>query len=480
MNIQWTLVAAVCKGGGIGYQGKLPWERNNDDMKWFRDLTQTTKDPNKINVVVMGRKTFDSIGRKCLPGRWNVVLSRSMPISNRPPESQSDRLSVYNDFWAAMGVVQTQRKMIENIFIIGGAEIYNMTINLPQTHRLFITHFKKKYQADVFFPMMKQSRFKISRMVKETEDFQILEYQGLLNEIDGGSGFRPIGEYYYLDSIRAILRGGNERIDRTGVGTISLFAQRMSMDLSGGQIPLLTTKRTFWKGIVEELLWFMRGDTNVKHLQEKGVHIWDGNSNREFLDGRGLKRYAEGDIGPTYGFNFRHFGAEYQTCETDYSGKGIDQVREVLRLIREEPTSRRIIITLWNPLVQHQMALPPCLYNYQFYVHNGKLSCATYQRSGDMGLGVPFNLASASLLTHMLAKLSGLEAYELIHHVGDAHIYKNHVEALKEQCQRTPRPFPLLEINPNKTFTQIEDFEASDFKIIGYDPYPLIKMDMAV
>merc|ERR1711988_1364056 len=212
-------------------------------------------------------------------------------------------------------------------------------------------------------------------------------------------------------------------------------------------------------GVVEELLWFMRGDTNGKHFSDKGVKIWDANGSRDFLDKRGLGHREEGDLGPVYGFQWRHFGAKYEDMHTDYTGQGVDQLAECIRKIKEDPADRRIIMSAWNPADLHEMALPPCHMFCQFYVANGELSCLMYQRSCDMGLGVPFNIASYSLLTCMVAQVCGLKPGEFVHTLGNAHVYQNHVEPLKTQLERTPRPFPILKMNPE--VKDIDGFQAS-------------------
>nr|XP_021135825.1 thymidylate synthase [Columba livia] len=244
------------------------------------------------------------------------------------------------------------------------------------------------------------------------------------------------------------------------------------------QFPLLTTKRVFWKGVLEELLWFIKGSTNAKELSAKGVKIWDANGSREFLDKQGFSSREEGDLGPVYGFQWRHFGAEYKDMHTDYSNQGVDQLQKVIETIKTNPDDRRIIMCAWNPKDISLMALPPCHALCQFYVVNGELSCQLYQRSGDMGLGVPFNIASYSLLTYMIAHVTGLKPGEFIHTLGDAHVYLNHVEPLKVQLQREPRPFPKLRIL--RKVEDISDFKAEDFQIEDYNPHPPIKMEMAV
>lgn len=287
-------------------------------------------------------------------------------------------------------------------------------------------------------------------------------------------------EQQYLDLLTHIIANGERRIDRTQVGTLSVFGAQMRFNMRGDTFPLLTTKRVFFRAVAEELLWFVAGKTDAKLLQAKNVHIWDGNSTREFLDKLGHTERAVGDLGPVYGFQWRHFGAEYRTCDDDYSGQGIDQLRQVIETIKNNPSDRRIIMSAWNPLDIPKMALPPCHCLAQFFVSQdrGELSCQLYQRSADMGLGVPFNIASYALLTHMIAHVTDLKPGDFVHTMGDTHVYLNHVDPLKEQLQRTPRPFPKLVIK--RQVQDIEDFRFEDFEIVDYNPYPKIQMDMAV
>lgn len=285
-------------------------------------------------------------------------------------------------------------------------------------------------------------------------------------------------EHQYLDLIRTILQTGNKKGDRTGTGTFSLFGAQMRFSLRDDIFPLLTTKRVFWRGVAEELLWFIRGSTSAKELQERDIHIWDGNSSREFLDKMGFTDREEGDLGPVYGFQWRHFGAPYSNMKADYTGQGVDQLQNVIDTIRNNPNDRRIIMCAWNVADIDRMALPPCHCLCQFYVANGELSCQLYQRSADMGLGVPFNIASYALLTYMIAHITDLKPGDFVHTLGDAHVYSNHCAALEEQIKREPRPFPKLKIK--RKITSIDDFKMEDFELEEYKPHPKIKMDMAV
>ena len=261
----------------------------------------------------------------------------------------------------------------------------------------------------------------------------------------------------YLKLLSDILENGADKSDRTGTGTRSLFGYQMRFDLSKG-FPLVTTKKLHLKSIIYELLWFIRGETNVRWLQERGVKIWD-----EWAD-------ENGDLGPVYGSQWRSWPAP--------DGRHIDQLAAGVESIRNKPDSRRHIVSAWNPAEVDEMALPPCHCLFQFYVANGKLSCQLYQRSADTFLGVPFNIASYALLTHMMAQVTGLEVGDFVHSFGDVHLYNNHFEQARLQLTREPRPLPKLVINPERK--RLEDFVFEDFSFEGYDPHPHIKADVSV
>ncbi|KAK5099783.1 Thymidylate synthase [Lithohypha guttulata] len=333
-------------------------------------------------------------------------------------------------------------------------------------------------------------------------------------------------EHQYLNLIRTILAQGEHRPDRTGTGTLSVFCPptiRFSLSKvdptspSGYShvLPLLTTKRVFTKAVIAELLWFIKGSTNSKELSNQGVHIWDGNGSREFLDKLGPPQSLreEGDLGPVYGFQWRYFGAEYKDCHTNYEGQGVDQLREVIQKLKNKPYDRRIILSAWNVGDLGSMALPPCHLLAQFYVSfpdapkgeeafrrwqaeqqngashgsaslspsRGRLSCTLYQRSADTGLGVPFNIASYALLTHMLAYACDLvpETFNMV--LGDAHVYMDHIDALKEQIRREPRPFPGLRIKrDDRGHGNVDGWSLQDFEILNYKPHAGVKMKMSV
>ena len=261
----------------------------------------------------------------------------------------------------------------------------------------------------------------------------------------------------YLDLLGRIMDEGTVKRDRTGVGTKSIFGHQMRFDLGEG-FPLLTTKKVHLKSVIHELLWFIAGDTNIKYLQENGVTIWD-----EWAD-------ADGELGPVYGHQWRSWPAP--------DGRSIDQLVQVVEMIRRNPDSRRLLVTAWNPGEVERMALPPCHCLFQFYVADGKLSCQLYQRSADTFLGVPFNIASYALLTLMIAQVTGLRPGEFIHTTGDTHIYLNHFDQVREQLSREPRPLPVMRLNPQ--VTDLFAFRYGDFALEGYDPWPAIKAPVAV
>jgi thymidylate synthase len=261
----------------------------------------------------------------------------------------------------------------------------------------------------------------------------------------------------YLDLLKRVLEHGVPKSDRTGTGTFSVFGHQMRFDLAHG-FPLLTTKKLHLKSVIHELLWFLSGDTNVRYLNQNGVRIWD-----DWADGGG-------DLGPIYGRQWRSWAAP--------DGRVIDQISDVIAAIRANPDSRRLIVSAWNPADIDRMALPPCHCLFQFYVAGGRLSCQLYQRSGDVFLGVPFNIASYALLTMMMAQVAELEPGEFIHTFGDAHLYSNHVEQAREQLRRQPRALPTMRIN--REVHSIFDFVYEDFELTGYEPHPHIKAEVAV
>lgn len=513
---------------GIGYQGKLPWHIPGE-MKYFKELTLKTKASNSRNAVVMGRKTWESIPKKFRPlnGRVNIIVSSRAPEEVIEPKDENT--FVVKSLEESFRVVDSLDTCTEKFFLIGGSSLFHQALLKDVVDELYITEVKGEYKVDVFFPLInlengRNSSFKevtndfenvpdvpncaFKKYVREEEEKKPLKIseekeniEGSLNSssesvdkvakkvVDSATELDNIRkeikqnsskheEYQYLDLVGEAIAVGNVKMDRTQVGTHSLFGRTMRFSLENDVFPLLTTKSTFFRGVAEELLFFISGKTDNRILQEKRIHIWDLNCTREFLDKRGLKDREVNDLGPVYGFQWRHFGADYKTFKDDYSGKGVDQLKTLIERIKTNPNCRRLILSAWNVKDLPQMVLPPCHMFAQFYVHDGKLSCQMYQRSADLGLGVPFNIASYALLTRMIAQCCGLKAHEFVHVMGDCHVYKNHVTQLKQQLKRKPREFPKLKLNKDKT--DIDSFVFEDFELVGYKPHKKIKMQMAV
>jgi dihydrofolate reductase/thymidylate synthase len=460
----------------------------------------------------MGRKTWESIPSKFRPlsERINVVLSRNSNIREElglPPSVMvaSSLDSALQQLSSAEIGLQLG---VDKVFVIGGEDVYREAVQSQYCESVHLTSVEADIkELDTYFPALSACRWRlVSRsapMVENGLQFRFTCYDRVPDDLVlegdamavGGSSSSSSSssppapptsspdcgnpeEMQYLGLVREIIDHGVLRGDRTGTGTLSKFGVQMRFSLRQGVFPLLTTKKVFWRGVAEELLWFVKGCTNAKELSDKGIHIWDGNGSREFLDKNGLGHREEGDLGPVYGFQWRHFGAEYKNMHTDYSGQGVDQLKQCVERIKSTPEDRRIVLTAWNPADLSKMALPPCHMFCQFYVSNGELSCQMYQRSADMGLGVPFNIASYALLTVMMAQVCGLRAGDFVHSIGDAHVYVNHVDALREQLKRSPRPFPRLLINP--AVKDIDGFKYDDFTVEGYQPDAAVKMQMAV
>jgi thymidylate synthase len=285
-------------------------------------------------------------------------------------------------------------------------------------------------------------------------------------------------EYQYLNLLKDIIDHGSHEQGRNGA-VLTAVGSAMHFSLEDGKIPILTTKKTAWKTCLKELLWFIKGDTSNKRLKDVGVHIWDANTTREFLDSRGLQHYDEDTVGSLYGFQWRHWNAPYEGCDADYTNKGIDQLQNVINILKDpvQRSSRRMVVSAWNVEQLDGGCLPPCHVLFQFNVVDGnKLSCCLFQRSKDSACGAPFNYASYSFLVHLLAKHCDLIPHEFIHYGGNCHIYSEHIDAMKEQITRTPLPFPTLEIVNKRD--NINDYVVEDFKVHDYQHLAPIKLRM--
>ncbi|CAJ1016960.1 dihydrofolate reductase-thymidylate synthase [Leishmania guyanensis] len=495
----FSIIVAVDEQHGIGDGKTIPWQVP-EDMAFFKDQTtllRNKKPPTekKRNAVVMGRQTWESVPLKYRPlkGRLNVVLSSKATVDELlAPLPEGKRAAAAQDLVVVNGGLAEALHLlarpphcssIETAYCVGGAQVYSDAMTAPCVEKLQEVYLTRIYatapECTRFYPFPPTNAAAAAWDLAWTQGRQRSETGGVEYEI---RKYVPHNheERQYLELIDRIMKTGIVKEDRTGVGILSLFGAQMRFSLRDNRLPLLTTKRVFWRGVCEELLWFLRGETNAQLLADKDIHIWDGNGSREFLDSRGLTANKEMDLGPVYGFQWRHFGAQYKGFEANYDGEGVDQIKSIVETIKVNPNDRRLLLTAWNPCALHEMALPPCHLLAQFYVNTDakELSCMLYQRSCDMGLGVPFNIASYALLTILMAKATGLRPGELVHTLGDAHVYRNHIDALKVQLERTPNAFPTLVFKREREF--LEDYELSDMEVIDYAPYPPIKMEMAV
>lgn len=477
-NYSYNLIVAYTFGKqGIGYQNKLPWSIP-EDMTFFKNITT-----NGNNAVIMGRKTWDSLPNKFkpLPNRYNIILTNSeiqehynnydnVIFVNLEKFNQLD-LSVYN-----------------NLYVIGGSEIYSLALQTNKVIKLYVTEvYNYKGECDKYFP-----KFEYQSIVNVTPFKQCPKSQLWYRHIVYNVNWYYLGgdkllwhnreEDQYLHVMRHILENGTSVDDRTGVGTLSSFGHTLKYNLRD-TFPISTTKKIFFRAIFEELMLYISGKTDNKILQEKGIHVWDGNTSRDFLDKRGLNHYPEGDMGETYGFNMRHYGGIYLGCDKEYPADyGYDQLANVIHLIKNDPTSRRIIIDLWNPETVDKAALPSCLCKYQFNVNVTKkeLNLAIYLRSSDYFLANNWNTCTGALIVHLLCNLEGIDltAGDLTVFIGDAHLYKTHIEQVKENLERKSFPFPKLIIKNKKN--KVEDFTFDDIELLGYKSHPNIKASMAV
>jgi thymidylate synthase len=463
---RYTLIAAVdLKTKGIGIENGLPW-KIPEDLDFFKEVTLN-------NTVIMGRKTWESLPfslpNKFLKKRLNIVITRN-------PEKYSEYIN--NNLIFVESLEKALTKTQNEIYIIGGEEIYREAIKKRNCERLILTQVgtMTDIKYDTFFPDYEKD-YKLIKDEKPHAGKNLL-------------WFRTYWEYKSVNSMEEKYLEGMENIisknlgeNRTGIDTWSQFGLNFHFDLRNNILPLQTTKKMWLKGIFEEFKWIISGRTNALKLADKGVKIWLDNTSRQFLDSRGLQNYEVGDIGPTYGFNMRHYGAEYKGMNHDYTGEGVDQFENAVYMLKTNPTSRRIIIDLWNPSVIHQTALPPCMFCYTFHYDKIKneLNLHVNQRSSDFFLARNWNDVFASLLLICVSKLVGMNPGDLFVSITNSHIYETHLPQVLTQLERKAKPFPKLYIK--KEFSDILDIfelEYKDLKLENYDPYPAIKADMIV
>ena len=472
-----VIVAYDKRNGGIGKDNELVWKLSQD-LKNFKSIT-------KDGIVVMGRKTWESLPNnyRPLPERINIVLTKNVEAFKK--QYQNDNLLVYDSITSLINDYLC-RELDKKIFIIGGGKIYTEILEnyheyVEKIYTTEVYNIPKTQEYDSYIPVkIIKTHFKISSVgefIKGTGDTYWYRFVNYTRD----GGWENSEELAYLDVLQKLYNLPNFRSNRTAVTTKSLFGFMWKYDLRE-TFPLLTTRRQYTRGIFEELMFYLSGKTDNTILTDKNIHIWDGNTSREFLDNRGLQHYPEGDMGETYGFNIRHFGGEYKDCKQDYTEVGYDQLENLVNLLKNDPTSRRMIITLWNPATVCKAALPSCLYLYQFYVNLEKreLNVMINLRSSDYYLANNWNVCTGAFFVHMLCNLEDIDYTpgELTIVTGDTHIYENHSHAIKECLERTPRPFPKLVVKNKKA--KITDFTFDDMKIIGYHPYPNISVDMVV
>jgi len=488
MDIKLNLIYSESNDGIIGVNNDL-YCKIKSDLKMFQMIT-SLKYNNHENAIIMGYNTWKSI-RGPLKNRINIVISRN----HCEEMKEVDGVFCFESLQNMFNFLETID--YGKLFVIGGEKLFDeININhiklvdviyqtriLDEISKLFYSSRSDVSYCNVpLSKMMVDGKLKNIKSLEKREEGQLFDFEKneyftknihYLENVYQKTDNINTQEYQYLNLLEEILKDGVSKESRNSM-VYSSFGSRMKFDLREG-FPLLTTKKMPWKTILRELLWFIRGSTDNKLLQDKNVHIWDGNSSKEFLKSRGLDTYGEGDLGPIYGFQWRHFGAEYIDHKTDYSDQGVDQLQWIIDEIKSDPTSRRLVMSAWNPVDLHKMALPPCHLMVQFNIEGEYIDAQLYQRSGDMFLGVPFNIASYSFLLHIVGQLTGYTPRYLIHIIGDTHIYKNHIEAVHEQLQRVPSQFPQLRIH---SFENIDSLQESDFELDNYKSFPTIKAEM--
>lgn len=494
--------------GIIGVKDDL-YVKINNDLQHFKNIT-TSNDKVKQNVIIMGYNTWVSLPVKPLKKRYNIVLSK-----NHTNEELNGAV-LMNNLDECFNFINTTILDIDKIFIIGGSSIYN---EIFKNYRSYIDTVYQTLVDDNFDGILDEYisqsenswswyntnttvKTKISyckKFIPDLSNFTLIDnknydsvgyiYNQLYdsNKACSHKYHKKIIKYsiniyknnqnnqelQYLNLMNEILSSNNIIKGRNG-NVISQFGKKMEFDLTKS-FPLLTTKRVGWKTVLRELIWFINGSTDNKLLKEKKVNIWNANASKEFLESRGLN-YEEDDLGPVYGFQWRHFGAKYIDCKTDYNNKGKDQLKYIIDEIKNNPSSRRLILNSWNASDIDKMALPPCHVMVQFNIDGKFIDCQLYQRSGDMFLGVPFNISSYAFLLSIIGHITGYFPRKFIHIIGDAHIYEEHIDAVKEQISRDPNEFPKLNIS--NELKDIDNIKEEFFRIENYNPQSRIKAPM--
>ena len=487
----FNLIVCTDNNYGIGKNNDIPWNFTKD-LQYFKKLTISNIsniDNSKCNIVIMGNNTYKSIPLKYRPlkERINIILSLSyIPTNNELLEDMEyikNNPIYFNNINYLLLYLDKIKNYVNDCFIIGGSKIYDIFLKLKLVNTIYLTQINNKsYECDTFFNLeahKKQFEIKSSKNYidfdnKTKNSYILITYiYSYINK----------EENKFIKTVNKILNKGVYNLDRSEVGTLSIFGKSFTYDIRNYRLPLFTHRKVFLRGIIEELLFFISGKTDTKILEEKKVNIWKGHTSREFLDSRGLQHYKEGDMGAGYAFQLRHFGTEYINAETDYTDQGFDQLKDVINQIKNNPTSRRILFSYWNPKDFDKTALLCCHILYQFHVNieTNELSCSFYQRSNDYMLAGVYNICSASILVFMLCKICNLKPGKIIHNIGNIHIYMNQIEAVKEIIQNKPFNFPLLFIEDLKDeIKEIEDFRYEHFKLLFYNSHKTYKIPMSV
>lgn len=485
MKRSFNIISAVLKhNNGIGIQNRLPWKHIKEDISFFYKKTTETnnifknKNPT-INAIIMGRKTWDSLPPKYKPlkNRINIVLTKNKNKDVLTASSLKEALDICY-----------RNSSINDIFVIGGQNVYEEAIKHPECKNIYLTKIIQPslVDCDTFFPEIPPWVVKKENkeVVLEDKTLQFEKWENIAEPLSN--------ENQYIDLVHDIITNGEKVLTRNGM-VRKIFGPQHVFDLENG-FPLLTTKKMFFDGIVKELLFFIRGETNTNILSKYGVNIWKKNTTMDFLKKRGLVNYPEGDMGPMYGFNWRHFGAEYIDCNSNYKNKGYDQLYNLIESLTTKVHDRRHLLTTYDPSGVSKSVLAPCHgIVTQFYIslkdNNYSINCKMYQRSVDVALGYPFNIASYALLVHLLCHITGYLPGKLIMTLGDTHLYESHIDQVLKQLNRIPLKQPTISIKDNKNdniifkntkskLEYLENLNSNDISLHNYHSWPKIKMDM--
>jgi thymidylate synthase len=458
----FNIILASDENNGIGKNNSIPWNVPMD-MELFKNLTSSLCGINK--VVIMGYNTMKSLKSGYLKNRINIIITSNIIQNN-------DNNNVYyvNNFNESLNCAYSLvGKDPSRIWVIGGAVLYKTAINHTDLNLIYHSRINGNYECDIMFELPEHTI-----VSKNIFDNQPIHFTLNICKI------KNTAEYQYLRLLNEVLQYGDERQTRNGI-VKSLFGKELSFNVHD-KFPLLTTKKMFTKAIIEELLFFIRGDTDTNKLMEQGINIWKGNTTKEFLDKNNLP-YKEGMMGPMYGYQWRFFGKSYQNDTHDTHRDYIDQFKNIIETLKKDPNSRRLIMTDFNPSMVNEGVLYPChSLILQFYVNktksNNRLSVKMYQRSADLFLGLPFNIASTTLLLYIVAKLVGMEPENVHISLGDCHIYETHISAVQEQLKRQPMKFPKMIIPEFKCLEDVEQSNYKAFLLEDYNSHPSIKAEM--